>query len=222
METNTPQRYGGLLGVLGGALALGGTFAATAVDFTPEAGEAVASFVDDRSRILGGAQILVIGAVLLAAFGAVLHRHLRRASPSSALPRAAATGYGGAAVAASLGASVLAAGALRGDTDSGIVPAEATTLFDIGYVFLGAAMPVFLALGVGATAIASIQNRTGIPPWLAWIGVPIALGAMALPINWIVGPIALGWTIVAGVMLSSSSGSVVDVTVDSFPETAPA
>lgn len=218
MTTNQPQRYGGLFGVAGGALALGGIFAVSTVEFMPEPADALATFTDDSTRLVAGGQILVISAVLLAAFGAVVHRRLRSVSGSSMLPTAAAAGYIAAAVAQCIGACVLVSGVLRADQDSGITEAQATTLFDIGLLLVSGAAAALLAVGVGATAVASIRNATGLPTWLAWLGVPIAIGCLFLPINWAVGMVAMVWTIVAGVTLSTSSGSVIDVTTEQLRE----
>lgn len=211
MTTNQPQRYGGLLGVAGGALALIGGATINTLDFLPVAGDAVASFTNDSSRILGGGQALVIGALCLAAFGAVVHRRIQTVASDSSLATMAATGYSLAGLAAGLAAAGLVGGALRVDEHGVITDAQATTMADISMLTLGGILPAVLALGVGATSIAGLRFLDVVPRWLAVIGLVISIGLVILPINYFVLPIGMLWTIVAGVALSSRDAEAIDV-----------
>lgn len=211
MTTNQPQRYGGLLGVAGGVLGLIGTFTMATLEFMPGADDAVASFTDDTSRILGGAQMLVISAVLIAAFGAVVHRRIRAAAPDSALSTVAASGYMLAALAGAMATIGYVGGAMRVDLNDTITESQATTMADISMLTIGSIVPVALALAVGATSIAALRFQAVLPRWLGWVGVPIATGMVILPINYAVLPIGVLWTIVAGVVLSSTGAQVIDV-----------
>lgn len=211
MTTNQPQRYGGLLGVAGGALALIGGVTMMTVDFMPDAGDAVASFANDSGRILGGGQVLVIGALCLAAFGAVVHRRIQTVADDSSLATMASTGYALAGLAAALGAAGLVGGALRVEEHGVIAESQATTMTDISMLTLGGILPVVLALGVGATSIASLRFMDVLPRWFGWLGVAVTSGLVILPINYFVLPIGMIWTVGAGVVLSSHGAEAIDV-----------
>lgn len=197
-----PPRYGGLLGVGGAVLALGGTAMMATTDFMAPTDEIVVSAVDNSTRIVAGAQVAAIGFILLAAFGAVLARRIADVAPRSALGTMAVSGFVATAVSGLTAIAAMAALALRSDEDGTIAPASATALADLGTVLLGGAAPVCLALGVGATAAAALKHRMVIPRWLAMAGAVLAVGLLVLPINYLVAPVALLWTIAVGVTLS--------------------
>lgn len=221
MTTKQPQRYGGLLGVIGGVIGLGGWFAvATLTDFTPKADEAVKALSDDTNRILGSSQLLVIAAALVAAFGAILCERVRAAAPNSSLATMTAAGYALAGGALAISVVGVMGGALRVDNTDEISASQATTAFDFSFLMLGAVAPSMLALGVGAASVAALRFGAVLPAWLAWIGLPITVGLVILPISWAIAPVGLLWTIVAGVVLSSGTERVVDVTAGRVSEPA--
>ncbi|MCB0995301.1 MAG: hypothetical protein KDB21_09440 [Acidimicrobiales bacterium] len=202
MNSHEPHRYGGLLGVAGGILSLGGVALVAVTGFMAPADEIATAAVDDTGRILAGAQLGVIGVLLLAAFGAVLQRRILAADPGTPLASAALVGFAGTAISALVGFAGWAALALRAEEDGSVVAGSAAPLADLADLCLGGLAPAALGLAVAAVSIAAIRSGAIVPKWLAYLGLPVALGLVVLPINWAVGPIGVLWTIAAGVSLS--------------------
>ena len=133
----------------------------------------------NRDQLLASDLLFALGLAVLTVFAAGLYRIIRRAEGEDGWLAAASL----ASVVA--GAGIFGAGtalfmvvAYRPDTD----PAVARAFWDAGWLAYNSAGFGFVAW-IAIIVVAALRHRA-LPPWTAWIGVPVAL------IN-LVGPFAV-------------------------------
>lgn len=196
-------------GPAAGALLAAGAGLAVTDGFLTDGETLARSFAGDGDRVLGGAQLGVLGAAALLWFSASLVPVVRRReAPDGAVGGgvfATAAAAGGVAAATLwLAAFVgLAAGALRADEDGSIPAGSAQLVYDLSVVLGGAAAPVAAAVLVAAVAAASLRaGSTLLPRWLALVSAALAIALLALPVNYAATPVFLVWLVIAGPLLA--------------------
>ena len=178
---NSPDAKSRAVGIIGG-IAVVAYLAAIALTpaHAPSAGSAGVSIVRyatvNRDQLLASDLLFALGLTVLVVFAAGLHRIIRRAE--------AEDGWLAIASLASVvaGAGIFGAGtalfmvvAYRPVTD----PAVARAFWDAGWLAYNSAGFAFVAW-IAIVVVAALRHRA-LPPWTAWIGVPVALINLAGP-----------------------------------------
>lgn len=170
-------------------------------DFPGKTPDIVEYFTEQSGSIVAGAWIGLVGAFFLLWFAGSLRSRLRLAEGADG--RLSSIAFGGAVAAATILMVMNAAyaiAALRVEEHDEISPDTATALYDLANGLVGAALPVALAVLVGATGVLAL--RTGaLPRWLGILSLVIMVGLLILPIAWILNLAALIWVLVVSVML---------------------
>ncbi|MGB6453104.1 MAG: hypothetical protein WBH47_01320, partial [Streptosporangiaceae bacterium] len=178
---NSPDAKSRAVGIIGG-IAVVAYLAAIALTpaHAPSSGSAGVSIVRyatvNRDQLLASDLLFALGLTVLVVFAAGLHRIIRRAE--------AEDGWLAIASLASVvaGAGIFGAGtalfmvvAYRPVTD----PAVARAFWDAGWLAYNSAGFAFVAW-IAIVVVAALRHRA-LPPWTAWIGVPVALINLAGP-----------------------------------------
>ena len=93
----------------------------------------------------------------------------------------------------------------RAGAAGGISPEGAVTLLDLWGALMGEALPVSLAILVGAAAAASIRTAA-FPAWFGWLSVLVALVSIS-PVGYIGQIAALVWMIMVSIWLFARGAS---------------
>ena len=170
-------------------------------EFPGKVPDIVAYFTEHSGKIVTGAWIGLLGAFFLFWFAGSLRARLR--TSEGAEGRLSSVAFGGGVAAATILTVMNAAyaiAALRVEEYDEIAPDTATALYDLANGLLGAALPVALAVLVGATGVLAL--RTGVlPRWLGILSLLIMVGLLILPIAWILNLVALIWVLIVSVLL---------------------
>ncbi len=175
-------------------------------EYLPARGE-IAEFLEDNSgRVVAGAWLGLLASFFVVWFAGSIRTWLR--AFEGAPGRLAAVSFGGGVAAAScmlVGYGAMVAAAARAGDAGGTTPDAATPLFDLANTLLGNALPVALAVVVGAATI--VAFRTGaLPRWLAVTSAVVAVG-MLTPVNFVFVALGVLWLGVVSVLLYARSSA---------------
>ncbi len=199
MAGSRTEQLGPLTGVGFVGLVLAAAVLVDNYDYLPPAAELQAFFTDNATRLQIAGYLGVVSAALLAWFAGSIRTDLRPAE--GGLGRLSAVAFGGGVASAALVAiafSVMAVGAGRGAA-GGIGPDAAVVMFDFYGSILGLALPVTLAVLIGAAAVVAFRTKVW-PGWLAWASAVLAIGSLS-PISYIFIGVDLLWIAVVSVLL---------------------
>jgi hypothetical protein len=209
VATSRWERYAPLTGVLFVIFTVVGILIGMSdspEDFPGEVAEIVEYYEDDPGRIILGSWLGLVGGFFLIWFGGSVRAHLRDAGEE----RLGTVAFGGAVAAAAVGLLIdtanLAA-AFRADEDEAIDPATATALYDFANSSIGGALPIAIAVFIGATGIAAL--RTGaLPRWLGIASLVVVLGLMTFFVAWAFTAVAMLWALVVSIVLFRAQAPV--------------
>jgi hypothetical protein len=202
MNTAGWERYAPLTGVLFVIFTVAGILVGMSdapEDFPAKISEIVEYYQDDPGMIMLGSWLGLVGGFFLLWFGGSLRAHLRDAGQE----RLGTVAFGGAVAAASVGLLIdtaNVAAAFRADEDDTIDPATATALYDFANTAIGGALPIAMAVFVGATGIAALRSGA-LPRWLGFVSLVIVLGLLTFFIAWAFTGVGLLWVLVVSIML---------------------
>ena len=208
MATSSWERYAPLTGVLFVVFTVAGILIGMSdapEDFPAEVGEIVDYYQDDPGKLIIGGWLGLLGGFFLLWFGGSLRAHLRDAGQE----RLGTVAFGGAVAAAVVGLLIdtanLAA-AFRADEDDTIDPATATALYDFANSAIGTALPMAIAVFVGATGIAALRSGA-LPRWLGIASLVIVLGLLTFFVAWAFTALGLLWSLVVSILLFRSQSA---------------
>ena len=167
---------------------------------TPSSDEIVDLLHDGPTRILVGAYLSLVASAFLLWFVGSLRSTLSIAERGTGRLSAVAFGGGTAATAALVVShAAIAAAAMRAASAGGITPDAAMVFHDLHRIVLGVAVPIGLAVTVGATAMVSF--RTGLlPGWLARFSAVLAI-ALVSPLLFFFLLLGIVWVLVVSIWL---------------------
>lgn len=179
-------------------VAIGGNTA-----FMPSEDTVIAYFADSPTGVMVGAYFGLLAAAALVWFGGSLWASMRRFDDDGS--RLSLLAFGGGVLAAGflvVGEVVLLAGAERMSIVESLDPGAAAALFDISAIALGNAVPIGLAVLIGAAGLASIRSSSQYR-WAGWVSILIALGLLS-PFGWAALAAAIVWVPVAAIWIYRS------------------
>jgi len=167
---------------------------------TPSADEVVELLEDSPDLRVVGAYVSLLSVALLLWFAATLRSRLRHSEGDAG--GLAALAFGGAVVAAAalaVGFSSIAQGAMRASSSRGVDPEAATIYYDLYRAMLSGAVPIGMAVFIGATGTAALRTAT-LPRRLAWASIIVGIGCVS-PLLFVFTFIALLWVLVVSIWL---------------------
>lgn len=189
-----------LSGLVFVVLLVAGALVINNYDYLPPSEEIRAFYEDAATRVQVGAYVIMVSAFFLMWFAGSLRSSLRPAEGGAG--RLSAVAFGGGMVAGALLLLAYAAmftAASRAGAESGIAAETATALHDLQAVVTGQALPIALAVTVGASAVVSLRNRV-FSSWLSWVSAILAVGLLS-PLGWVFLVVALLWVAAVSVIL---------------------
>lgn len=189
-----------LTGVAFFVLLLAGALLINNYEYLPPASELQGFFTDNATRLQVAGYLGVASAAFLIWFAGSVRHSLRPHEGGTG--RLSAVAFGGGVASGALVAlafSVLFVGAARGGDEGGITADAAAVFYDLYGTVVGSALPVAMAVLIGATAVVAFRTRAW-PAWLAWAGAVLALGSLS-PISYIFIGIDLLWVLVVSILL---------------------
>jgi hypothetical protein len=200
MSQSRTEQLAPLTGVGFVLLFLAGALLVNKYEYLPPASELQEFFSDNATRLQIAAYIGVVSAAFLIWFAGSVRHSLRPYEGDTG--RLSAVAFGGGATSGALVAlafSVLFVGAARGGNEGGISVDAAVVFYDLYGTVVGSALPVAMAVLIGATAVVVFRTRAW-PAWLAWVSAVLALGSVS-PIAYIFIGIDLLWVLVVSILL---------------------
>jgi hypothetical protein len=201
MDNTRSGKLGPLSGVVFVVLVVAATVLINLYDYLPEANSLTTQMAGRASQIALGGYLGVIGSFFLVWFTGSVYGRLREVEGGAG--RLATLAFGGGALAGVLSALsfvlVMVAGQ-RAGTPGGLDPVAAVTLYDAWGAIMGSAMPVMMAVLVGATAGVALQ-KGAFPAWFGWVSAIIAVGLVS-PISYIVIGLGIAWIVVVSIWLT--------------------
>jgi hypothetical protein len=201
MDNNRSGKLAPLSGVVFVALVVAATALINLYDYLPEANSLTTQMAGRASQIALGGYLGVIGSFFLVWFAGSVYGRLREVEGGAG--RLATLAFGGGTLAGVLSALsfvlVMVAGQ-RAGTPSGLDPVAAVTLYDAWGAIMGSAMPVMMAVLVGATGGVALQ-KGAFPAWFGWLSIAIAVG-LVTPFSYIVIGFGVLWVIVVSIWLT--------------------
>lgn len=185
-------------------LVTGGLMTSMGAENELPASQLASFFENSGTRIRIGSALLLLSAALLLWFVACLRRRLEADGDDGRLAAMVSTG-GGAVAAVVLVAAVSMAGAVdRTARPGSIEPAEAAGAWDLYSGLLGTALPVGMAVLVGATVVAA--RRSGwfdpVATSLSWV---LVAGLLVLPIAWMFAAGGVLWIAAVSIAMTGRS-----------------
>ncbi len=200
MVESRTERLAPLTGVVFVFLMVAGALLVNNYTYLPPPSDLAEFFGDNATRLQIAAYLGAPAGAFLIWFAGSVRQSLRPFEGGNGRLSAVAFGGGAAAgvlVAASF--SILGVAAARGGSSSGISAEAAGVLYDVYGSLGGQALPVTLAVLIGAGAVVSF--RTGAwPRWLAWVSALLAVGSLS-PVAYIFVGIDLLWVVVVSILL---------------------
>jgi hypothetical protein len=187
-----------VLGVAGMAMVLPGS-----PDFVGPGDEYVRYYTQHDNDIIIGCIGLLLATFALAWFLGSVRRHLAQAEGGDG--RLANVAFAGGAIGAAmlLGSTAARVGpALRVDDQGTIARDVAVTLGDLADILWGLAAPLGLGVLVAATAVVGLRYAGGgVPRWLAWTSVPLAVLLVVPVISWLAIMVFPLWAVAMSVVI---------------------
>jgi hypothetical protein len=201
MVNTRTEKLAPLSGVVFVVLVAASTALINLYEYLPEAESLTTQMAGRASQIALGGYLGLVGAFFLIWFAGSVYGRLREVEGGTG--RLATLAFGGGALAGVLSAVsfvlVMIAGQ-RAGTPGGLDPVAAVTLYDAWGAIMGSAMPVMMAVLVGATAGVALQ-KGGFPAWFGWLSIAIAVGLVS-PISYIVIGFGVLWVVVVSIWLT--------------------
>jgi len=170
------------------------------VDFMPPTSDVLEFYAQAPRRIMVGAYLGILASFFLIWFAGSVYRHIR--DRGAFADRLAVTSLGGGmaagvllAVAQVVNNSAAERVMIHGDID----PGSATTLFDLSGGLLGSAVPLGLAVLLGALGLSQV-GPGGQHRGIGWVSSIIAAGLIS-PLSWLVMVAGFAWCAVLSVLL---------------------
>ncbi len=200
MSQSRTERLAPLSGVVFVVLFLAGALLVNNYDYLPPGSEVQRFFTDNATRLQVAGYVGLVSAAFLIWFAGSVRHSLRPSEGGTG--RLSAVAFGGGVAAGALVAlafSVLLVAASRGGSDAGISVDGAAVFYDLYGTAGGSALPVAMAVLIGATAVVVFRTKVW-PSWLAWTGAVLALGSLS-PIAYIFIGVDLLWILVVSILL---------------------
>lgn len=187
------NRWEPLTGIIFATLLVtGGLMTSRGAEDELSATQLVTFFEHSATRILVGAGLLLLSAAVLLWFVACLRTRLMRDGDDGHLAAMVSTAGGAAAAVVLVSATVMAGAVDRTARPGSIGPEQAAGAWDLYSDLLGTALPVLMAVLVGATVVAA--RRSGwFAPEAAWISWALVVGLLILPVAWMFAFGAVLW-----------------------------
>lgn len=216
MDTHMP-RWEPLVGVLFGVLFLAGGLLTNAVPYSAAASETARVFEDNAGRMAAGGTLVMLSAAPLLWFVGCLRSRLRTDGDDGRLAGIVVTAGGACAAVVLVSAASLVGTVSRTSFAESIEPAGAAAAWDLYGTLLGAALPVVMAVLIGATVVSA--RRSGwFAPAAVWLSGVLVVGLLVLPVAWMFAGAALLW--VAAVSISMTRRPRTVGTATTRPRTA--
>lgn len=170
--------------------------------YLPPADKIVAALNGSGSRASVGTYLGALSAFFLIWFAGSLRSALHeREGGAGRLSEVAFGGGVAAGLTLAIAFAVASAAIGRAGSPGSISPEGAVTLHDLRSALLGEALPLSLAVLVGASAAASIRTAV-FPIWFGWVGVLAALASLS-PVGYLGQIAALVWVATVSIWLSA-------------------
>ncbi len=200
MNEDRWARYAPLTGLVALVLMIVGAVMINSYEYLKPPDEIVDKLEDDATLIQVASYLGVVSAFFLVWFAGSVRTWLRSAEGDPGRLSAVAFGGGVAGGACLLvGYGALAAAAARAGSDGGTSESLATALWDLNTTLLGTALPIALAVLVGAATVVAFRT-SAMKRWQTWTSAVVALGLLS-PVNWIFVAIGMLWVGVISIWL---------------------